>query len=142
MEKRKKMRICNLALLAVTLPMLASAIQMEASAGGDFLGMGFEQYMWLHVTLSIVTCALVCRHLWLHFGWKNWAVRIRRSPKRPVKILSMACILLTLSGALCLGELLLKGYAHTPVGGVHGKIGLVFLAFVIAHTIKRRNRLF
>jgi len=41
-----------------------------------------------------------------------------------------------LTGVAALVVLLINMH-HTPLGGVHGKIGLLMLAIVIGHTIKR-----
>jgi len=62
--------------------------------------------------------------------------RVKNLPKKPTKWLSVVAALTLLTGVAALVVLLINMH-HTSLGGVHGKIGLLMLAIVIGHTIKR-----
>ncbi len=136
MNKRNLLRACDITLVVVSVLILASSIQMEASAGMPWHGIPFVVYMTIHVLLACLMMGLVVYHLYLHFGWKAWVNKIKNLPKKPTKWLSVVAAMTLLTGVAALVVLLINMH-HTSLGGVHGKIGLLMLAIVIGHTIKR-----
>ena len=136
MEKKTQSRICNWALLVLSILMLASGIQMEASFGADFLGFSFPVYMVFHVIVALLmTTAVIC-HIWLHFSWKEWVKRFSALKRMDTKILAVVAVLVLVSGIVALLVLLFNGMQHNGVG-FHGKIGFGFVALGIYHIIKR-----
>ena len=137
MGKKVQSRICNWSLLVLAILMLASGIQMEATAGTDFLGISFPAYMVFHVVVAILMTAAVIWHIWLHFSWKDWAKRFAALMRVDTKILAIVAVLVIVSGLAALVVLLFNGMQHGTAGGVHGKIGFAFIAIGIFHIIKR-----
>ena len=137
MEKKTQFRICNWSLLVLAILMLASGIQMEATAGANFLGISFPVYMVFHVLVALLMTAAVIWHIWLHFSWKEWVKRFSSLKRTDTKILAVMSALALVSGIAALLVLLFNGMQHNGVGGVHGKIGFGFIALGIYHIIKR-----
>jgi len=136
MNKKEKLRLCDIALSAVAILVLASSIQMEMSAGDDFIGIPFVGYMIAHVVLAIAMFILVIYHLYLHFGWKNWFAKLHKTPKKATRILSVVALIASVTGVAAFIVLMVDMH-HTSLGGVHGKIGFLMIAIALGHTIKR-----
>ena len=137
MDKKTQFKICNWSLLVFAVLMLASGIQMEATAGADFLGIAFPAYMVFHVVVAVLMTVAVFWHIWLHFSWKEWVKRFAALKKRDTKALAIIAALVLVTGIVALLLLLSNGMQHNGVGGVHGKIGFVFLAVGLFHIVKR-----
>lgn len=65
-EMKKKLKICNIALLALSVLMLASAIQLEVTGGSSVA------FVWLHIVVGILFAANIGWHIQLHYRWRNW----------------------------------------------------------------------
>ena len=137
MEKKTQSRICNWSLLVLAILMLASGIQMEASFGADFLGFSFPVYMVFHVIVALLMTTAVIWHIWLHFSWKEWVKRFSALKRMDTKILAAVAVLVLVSGIVALLVLLFNGMQHNGLGGVHGKIGFIFIAIGIYHIVRR-----
>lgn len=130
MTKVKKLRLCDWLLVLTTVLILASSIQLEATGSRGLL------WVWIHVIIGCLFFANIVWHLYLHFGWKSWVQRLRKQ-KSPVTRWLAVFALLTLISALVALFHWIGTYTHSPIGGIHGKIGFVFIALVIGHTVKR-----
>lgn len=130
MDKRTKIEICDWTLLVFTILILASGIQLEATHSARI------GWIWCHIIVGAIFTAAVLWHLYLHFRWKSWIRRLR-SQRSPVTRWLALVGALTMLTALAATLRWLVTYAHTPLGGVHGKLGFVFMALVIGHTAKR-----
>ncbi len=130
MKKITKLRLCDWTLLAMTVVMLGSAVQLEVTSGQDIC------WVWGHVVLGIAFMMLVCWHLQLHFNWGNWFVRLKKQKSHVTKWLAVLAVLTLVSAIVATGHWIGE-YAHSSIGGVHGKIGFVFIALAIGHTVKR-----
>ena len=137
MDKKTQSKICNWSLLVLAILMLASGIQMEVTAGADFLGITFPAYMVFHVVVGFLMTYAVFWHIWLHFNWKEWMKHFATLKKRDTKLLAIISTLVLVTGIVALLLLLFNGMQHNGVGGVHGKIGFVFLAVGLHHIVKR-----
>ena len=137
MEKKTQSGICNWSLLVLATLILVSGIQMETTAGADFIGIRFPVYMVIHVIVALLMAASVIWHIWLHFKWKEWVKRFSALKRKDTKILAVVAALVFVSGFAALFVLLGNGMQHHGVGGVHGKIGFAFLALGIYHIIRR-----
>ena len=136
MTKANKLKICNIALLLVALPMLISSIQMEVS-GGKTLGIfEFAEYMAIHAVLGLVMIVFLLTHLYLHFGWQNWPQKIKNLKNKPTELLCAFFLLMLVSGIVSLLHNV-ASMNHSIIGAIHGKIGFVFLSICIGHIIKR-----
>ncbi len=132
MQKVKKIKICNWILIFTLALILASGIQLEAC------GSKISLAVWLHIFCGIIFLSLCAWHIFLHFGTQNWFTRFSKSKKVPVKILWWLSLLTLLSGIITFIHWLTT-FTHSPIGGIHGKIGLLMLAFAIGHIVKRRK---
>ncbi|MBO4966041.1 MAG: hypothetical protein J6C81_07240 [Muribaculaceae bacterium] len=70
----------------------------------------------------------------LHSG--NWFRKFSKIKSPVTRILWWLFLITVLSAIVALVHWL-GTYAHSPVGGVHGKIGFLMIAVAIGHTIKR-----
>lgn len=130
MTKAKKLRICNWLLLVTTVVMLTSSIQLEVT--------GSRAAIWvcLHIIVGCLFFANIIWHLCLHFGWKSWLQKFRKQ-KSPVTRGLAVFALLTIISAIIASAHWIGTWTHSPFGGVHGKIGFIFIALAIGHTVKR-----
>ncbi len=129
MNKIKKLRICDWSLLALTVLMLASSIQLE----GWWLGIPF---IWIHIALGISFFALMGWHLQLHFNRNNWFVRLKQQKSHVTKWLAAFSVLTLITGFIATIHMFITWH-HSGIGGWHGKIGFVFIAIAIGHIVKR-----
>ena len=131
MTKAQKLKICDLT-LAILLPIvLASSIQLEVSS---------SEGLWpviLHTIATFTFMCLIVRHIYLHFQWKKWLTKFSKL-KVATRLLWWLYVLTFLSGAATFGHWVIT-HQHSPLGGVHGKIGFLMIAFAIGHTLKRRK---
>lgn len=130
LTKKHRLRICDAALLAVTVLSLASSIQLEAT------GSSGTSWVWIHITVCTAFIALICRHIYLHFKW-NWR-RLFTSKKGTIKALSVLGLLVVLSAGIAAAHWIATG-THSGIGGLHGKIGFLFLIIATAHIIRHRK---
>lgn len=132
------MRICNKGLLWLSLPMVATSIALECAGGGSC---GPLPFLWLvvaHVAVSVLMMLMVTAHVYLHFGWQSWITKWRRLKSRPCRWLAVVALLTLVSG-MAATALWCAAPAHTTFGGVHGKIGYIFILLAAGHTLKRRR---
>ncbi|MDE6049134.1 MAG: hypothetical protein K2G09_05515 [Paramuribaculum sp.] len=129
MTKAQKLKICDWT-LAVLLPIvLASSVQLEATSSSGILPVIF------HITVALPFMCLVVRHIFLHFKWKKWFTKFSKL-KVPTRILWWLYILTSISGIAAFIHWLIEN-DHSALGGAHGKIGFIMIAFAIGHTVRR-----
>lgn len=78
----------------------------------------------------------IIAHIYFHFQWKNWIERFRKLKSHVTPILAIFWALTFLTGIAAFILWLVHG-THSHLGGWHGKIGFIFIAIAIGHTIKR-----
>ncbi len=130
MSKVKKLRLCDWMLVFATALILTSGIQLEATGSRGLL------WVWIHVIIGCLFFANIIWHLYLHFGWKSWIQRFRKQKSPVTRWLAVFALLTIISAFIALFHWI-GSYTHSPIGGIHGKIGFVFLILVIGHTVKR-----
>lgn len=130
--KLSRLRKCDWALIAVSILILASGIQLEITGGSDAL------WVWWHVAIGIIFFAGIFWHLYLHFGWRSWFGRLRQPGRRATTWLATFAALTLISG-LAATILWVMHPTHSHFGAIHGKIGFLMLLLAIGHTIKRRK---
>lgn len=133
-----RLKKCNCSLLVLAPLVLASSIILEASHGEAVLGVRFNIWVAAHIALAATFIALVFWHLKLNWGKiSGWPKRLSSRKSGAVKALSILCFLTAATGIVAVPVWLLHG--HTPIGGIHGKAGFIFLLLAILHTIRHRR---
>ena len=128
-EKVQKLKICDWT-LAILLPIvLASSIQLEATSSSGVFPIIF------HIIVALPFMCIIIWHIYLHFQWEKWFTKFSKL-KVTTRILCCLYILTFLSRVATFIHWLIEN-GHSPLGGVHGKIGFLLIAFAIGHTIKR-----
>ncbi len=138
MNRKQKLKVCNLWLLGVAVLTLASSLQMEICGGEGVGSLSFLLMMCLHCFVGSMMLILIILHLYLHFGTQNWFSKIKCLKSVPTKCL---CVVFSAMIVLSIMALLhvLPQMVHTTVGAVHGKVGFLFLLLCIGHCLKRRK---
>lgn len=130
MTKAEKLRLCDRLLLATAMIMLASSLQLEAT------GSDGKWWVWLHIIIGCCFFVNIIWHVQLHFGWKSWFERFYKQ-KSPVTRWLAVFALFTLISAIVAFIHWADSFTHSSLGGLHGKIGFIFLVIAIGHTVKR-----
>lgn len=130
MNKQQQLKFCAWTLLFLMIVTLASGIQLEASDSRS------TTFIWLHVFIASVFIGFVVYHIKLHFGWKRWFLKFSKL-KSSITRLLWWITLITIISAIVAFVHWITTFTHSPIGGVHGKIGFLMILFAIIHTIKR-----
>lgn len=133
-----KLKICNISLLAITPAVLATSIILEASHGAALLGMSFNVWVILHLIAVLAMTGLVCWHMRMNWGKiSGWAKKFTGKASGASKALAILIELTVLTGFFAIPQWLI--YGHSTVGGIHGKIGFLFILVCLIHTIRHRK---
>lgn len=130
MKKIIKLKACNWNLLVFTVAILVSGIQLEVTGSEGLIP------VWIHIALGLVFMGLVVYHIYLHFGASNWFKRFNLQKKPVTRILWWLAILTFVTGIIAALHWI-SSYTHSPLGGIHGKLGFVMIILSFAHIIKR-----
>lgn len=130
MKKASKLKLCNWALLIAAPIILASGIQLEATGGRDISS------VWFHIVAGTAFCILAIWHISLNINGSNWFRKFQKL-KSPVTRILWWLFLLTVISAIFAFCHWIGSYLHSPVGGIHGKLGFAMIAVAIGHTVKR-----
>ena len=130
MTKIEKLKLCNILLLFSTTLILASSIQLEATGSRGI------SWVWVHVIVGCTFFSNIIWHLYLHFGYKSWLQPLSKQKSRLTRWLAVFTLLTLISAFVALFHWI-GSHLHSPAGAIHGKIGFVFLALTVVHTIKR-----
>ena len=130
MTKAQKLRLCNWTLLIVAPLMLASGIQLEVTQGQD------PAFVWLHTALGIAFVSLAVWHISLNLKWGNWFGKFKKMKNHVTWMLWWFFLLTIVSAAIALTHWL-DAQTHSPLGGLHGKMGLAMMVVAIGHTLRR-----
>lgn len=130
MTKIGKLRLCNRLLFFMTLMIFVSSVQLE------IIGSSNPFWIWGHIFVGCLFVGNVVWHLYLHYGWNSWIRRVYRQKKIMNKWLSVLIILTCMSAIIAVFHWMVT-YIHSPIGGIHGKVGLIFLLLALGHVIKR-----
>lgn len=130
MKKAQKLRLCNWLLLVLVPIVLASSIQLEVTGSSD------PAFVWLHVIVTLPFIALAVWHISINLKWGNWFSKFAKM-KNPVTRVLWWLLLLTAVSAIITLTHWLGTQEHSPLGGLHGKLGLAMVIIAIGHTLKR-----
>lgn len=132
MKKITKLRVCNISLLLLTLAILASGIQLELTGSNGMIP------VWIHIAIGILFVTLVIYHIFLHFGNSDWFSKFKKQKSPVTRILWWLFLATLVTGIIAVIHWLLS-FTHSPIGGIHGKIGLLMIIFAIGHIFKRKK---
>ena len=138
MKKRTKLKCCNIALLISLVPLVVSAVLLECLGGADLSKVPNRGIVHIHLAFALITTALVFWHLQLHFGNSHWSKKIKNLKSHVTKWLVRIALISLASGLIAL-VLWIVQPVHNTIGGVHGKICLIFLVVAAGHALKRRK---
>ena len=130
MNRRLKLKFCNWLLLFLMIVTLASSIQLEASDSRSTI------FVWIHVIIASIFITFIVYHIKLHFGWNRWFFKFNKL-KSSVTRLLWWITLITIISAIVAFVHWISTFTHSPIGGVHGKIGFLMILVAIIHTLKR-----
>lgn len=128
-----KLKFCNRCLGVCLILMLASGIQLEATAGR------YIWSVWTHIIFGTILIALSLYHIFLHYKSGNWFSRFSKNRNITTRILWWTFLLTAISG-LAATALWLDGHAHSHLGAIHGKIGFLMIIVAILHVAKHLRK--
>lgn len=131
MKKSEKLKVCDWTLVFLLPIVLASSIQLEATSSEAFFPILF------HIVVAIPFMCMIVWHIYLHFNWKRWFTKFSKL-KVPTRVLWWLYALTFASGVAALIHWIIN-CVHTPLGGIHGKLGFLMLVFAIGHAVRRRK---
>lgn len=124
------LRVCDRLLGLNLILILASGIQLETTSGR------YAWSVWVHIVLGTLLVGLSVYHIYLHYKSSNWFARFAKNPNATTRVLWWIFLLTAVSGIAATVEWLVEG-GHSPIGGVHGKIGFVMVLFGIVHAVRQ-----
>lgn len=130
MKKITKLIVCDWLLLVFTIAMLVSGLQLEVNPYRD------QIWVWLHIIIGIFFVGFILWHLSLHHNPMQRAVRRKKhhhGGKLPVPAIFF---LLTLLSSVIVTFHWIGTYTHSTIGGIHGKIGFLFMVVIAFHVRK------
>jgi len=132
----KKLYLVNVLLAVIAILVFATSVLVEDLHGEAWMGMANHFWVATHAVSGILMAILVFAHLRLNWAKISaWLTRFKKSPNKVTKALFILSIISFVSGFAAIFTFFTSG--HGPVGGIHGKIALVFLIISIGHFIKR-----
>ena len=134
MNKKLKLGYCDWALIIIGIVTLFTGIWLEITGGSP------AWMVWLHIVVASLFIAGCVYHIYLHFGWNGWLKKFKGPKMKVNRILALFGVLTALTAVWATVDWLIN-FQHTTIGGVHGKLGYVFVAICIGHLIKRFPRL-
>lgn len=133
MKTATKLKLCNRWLGGIIFVILLSGIQLETTSSG------YVWSVWIHIILGIALTILALYHIYLHYKFTNWFSRFARNRNKATRILWWIFLLSMASGIAATVHWLTAG-THSPLGGIHGKIGFLMVAAAIVHAMRHRPR--
>lgn len=129
MKIQEKLKVCNKWLKVILLLILASGIQLEATSGR------YAWSVWVHIVLGLILTGLSIYHIYLHYKNSNWFTRFAKKRNKVTRVLWWVFLLTAVSGIAATLQWLMEG-GHSPIGGVHGKIGFLMVIVAIIHAVR------
>lgn len=130
MKKIVKLKICNWSLLPLSIAIMISGIQLEATQSSDTTS------VWIHIAVGILFSAMVLYHIFLHLSNSDWFSKFNRQKSRLTRILWPVSLITFISGIVA-GIHWLGTFTHAAIGGIHGKFGFIMLILSTAHICTR-----
>ena len=130
MKKITKLKVCNWSLLAFTIAILISGIQLEATHSNGITS------VWIHILIGGLFMGMAAYHVYLHFGRSNWFSKFRKQKNPVTRILWWVALVTLVSGVAAMVHWVTT-FTHSSIGGVHGKLGFLMIILSIGHIAKR-----
>lgn len=129
MNTVEKLKINDKSLGFTLILMLASGMQLEATAGS------YAWSVWVHIVFGTLLTVLSIRHIYLHYRSSNWFARFAKNRNKVTRVLWWVFLLTAMSGIAATVQWIVEN-GHSPIGGVHGKIGFLMVIIAIIHAAK------
>lgn len=133
MNTAEKLKICNRLLGLTLILMLASGIQLEATAGS------YAWSVWVHIVLGTLLTILSICHIYYHYRFCNWFARFAKNRNTATRVLWWVFLLTVISGFAATIQWIVEN-SHSHIGAVHGKIGFLMVIIAIIHAAARHIR--
>lgn len=130
MKKLTKLKICNWSLLQLTLAILTSGIQLEVTHSSGYTS------VWLHIIVGMLFMIMSAYHIFLHFDKNNWFAKFHKQKNQVTRILWWVSLATFITGVMASIHWLVT-FTHSPIGGIHGKLGFLMIIFSVLHISKR-----
>ncbi len=130
MKKIVKLKICNCCLPVLVVAMLISGIQLEATHCSGQIS------VWIHIAIGLIMMYAVAYHIFLHFGRTNWFAKFHKQKSPVTRMLWWMSVVTMITGIVAMIHWT-QTMLHTPVGGLHGKLGFIMVVLSIGHLSKR-----
>lgn len=132
MNRKSKLKICNLTLLILYLPTLITSLHMEVTGGAS------AAWTWSHIAVCTAFMVMIIIHVYLHIKWSAWDKRLIGRRRGVVRWMSVFGALVILSSIIVMAHWAAT-QTHSTIGGIHGKIGFIFLLIILIHIIRHRT---
>lgn len=130
MKKILKLKICDWCLLFLSIAILISGIQLEATGSSGLIS------VCVHILIGVLFACLVMYHLYLHFGYSNWFSKIQKQKSLLTRILWWVALITFITG-MTASVHWFATFTHAPIGGIHGKLGFLMILLSAVHVIGR-----
>ncbi|MDE6290261.1 MAG: TMEM134 family protein, partial [Muribaculaceae bacterium] len=130
MNKIAKLKTCDWSLLLLAAGIFTSGIYLEITHSSGLAA------VWIHIALGILFFISVAYHIFLHFGKSNWFERFHKLKSQFTRVLWWISLATLITGIIsCVHRFITL--SHSPIGGIHGKIGFLMILLCIGHICKR-----
>lgn len=129
----EKLKRCNRVLGFMLVMILASGIQLEVASGR------YAWSVWIHIILGILLTGISVCHIYLHYKTCNWFSRFAKNRNTVTRILWWVFLFTVISGVAATFHWIAGG-GHSPIGGVHGKIGFLMVFVAAFHVAKHLGK--
>lgn len=130
MKKIAKLKICNWSLIVLTVAILISGVQLEATHSEGMTS------VWIHIVIGLLFMGMAAYHVFLHFGFSNWFVKFHKLKSQATRIFWWVSVITLITGLIASVHWLIA-FNHAPIGGIHGKIGFLMIILSLCHIAKR-----
>lgn len=117
--------------------MIISSVLLECLHGASAFGIEPSVWVAIHIIVGLLWSANVLYHLYLHWGSiSQWPKKFRSLKSKLTMCLTWLMVAILVTGIISTITIVM-GLGHTPIGGIHGKIGLLAMTLAIFHLLKR-----
>ena len=133
--KKHTLYIIDIILSILLVVVLVSSIINEVLGGSSLAALSNTSITVFHISVCLVLMTLAFIHIKAHYANLSRWINCLKKGKMQTRVVFILCAMTLVTGIASFS------HGHTPLGGVHGKIGFVALALMILHLVKRFSRL-
>jgi len=137
--KKKSLYITDIILSLMLIFVLTSSILNEVLGGSPLGCISNKNVTLFHIIVCLILMSLAFIHIKAHYGnfsrWRN-CLKKGKMQNRVIFVLSTITLLSGIAATV-----LFFYHGHTPLGGIHGKVGLAAITFMLFHLAKRLSNL-